>query len=56
MIYAAVGRRAEAVGLALRGGFQVAEGDGVAAATVLMLGLLMNQNRQVNVFVRRPFW
>ena len=25
---------------------------------VLMLGLLMNQNRggQVNVFVRRPYW
>jgi len=23
---------------------------------VMMFGLLMNQNRQVNVFVRRPYW
>ena len=29
---------------------------GLSTTTVLMLGLLMNQNRQVNVFVRRPFW
>ena len=38
MTYAAVGRAAAAAGLALRGGFQVAPGDGVVAATVLMLG------------------
>jgi len=29
---------------------------GFSTTEVLMLGLLMNQNRQVNVFVRRPFW
>jgi len=23
---------------------------------VMMFGLLMNQNRQVNVIVRRPYW
>lgn len=28
---------------------------GLSTTTVLMLGLLMNQNRPV-VFVRRPFW
>jgi phage-related minor tail protein len=31
---------------------------GFSTTEVLMLGLLMNQNRggQVNVFVRRPYW
>lgn len=29
---------------------------GLSTTEVLMLGLLLNQNRQVNVFVRRPFW
>ena len=29
---------------------------GFSTTEVLMLGILMNQNRQVNVFVRRPFW
>jgi hypothetical protein len=29
---------------------------GFSTTEVLMLGMLMNQNRQVNVFVRRPFW
>jgi hypothetical protein len=29
--------------------------SGMSTTTLLMLGLLMNQNRQV-VFVRRPFW
>ena len=32
--------------------------SGFSTTEVLMLGLLMNQNRggQVNVFVRRPYW
>ena len=29
---------------------------GFSTTEVLMLGLLMNQRSQVNVFVRRPFW
>lgn len=31
---------------------------GFSTTEILMLGLLMNQNRggQVNVFVRRPYW
>lgn len=29
---------------------------GLSTTQVLMLGLLMNQNRQVNVVVRRPWW
>lgn len=29
---------------------------GFSTTEVLMLGLLMSQNRQVNVIVRRPFW
>jgi len=29
---------------------------GFSTTEVLMLGLLMNQNRQVNIFVRRPYW
>jgi hypothetical protein len=29
---------------------------GLSTTDVLMLGLLMSQSRQVNVFVRRPFW
>jgi hypothetical protein len=30
--------------------------SGFSTTDFLMLGLLMSQNRQVNVFVRRPFW
>jgi hypothetical protein len=30
--------------------------SGFSTTDILMLGLLMSQNRQVNVFVRRPFW
>ena len=31
--------------------------SGFSTTEILMLGLLMNQNRgQVNVFVRRPYW
>jgi hypothetical protein len=29
---------------------------GLTMTEVMMFGLLMNQNRQVNVFVRRPYW
>ena len=29
---------------------------GLTMTEVMMFGLLMSQNRQVNVFVRRPFW
>ena len=29
---------------------------GFSTTEILMLGLLMNQRSQVNVFVRRPFW
>ena len=29
---------------------------GFSTTDVLMLGILMSQQRQVNVFVRRPFW
>lgn len=29
---------------------------GFSTTEVLMLGLLMNQRSQVNVFVRRPYW
>ncbi|HEX2692084.1 MAG TPA: hypothetical protein VHN14_35990 [Kofleriaceae bacterium] len=29
---------------------------GFSTTEVLMLGLLMSQNRQVNIFVRRPYW
>jgi hypothetical protein len=29
---------------------------GFSTTQILMLGLLMNQNRQVNVYVRRPYW
>jgi hypothetical protein len=34
----------------------VAKTSGFSSTEMLMLGLLFNQNRQVNVFVRRPFW
>jgi hypothetical protein len=30
--------------------------SGFSTTDILMLGILMSQNRQVNVFVRRPFW
>lgn len=30
--------------------------SGFSTTEILMLGLLMNQNRSVNVFVRRPYW
>lgn len=30
--------------------------SGFSTTDILMLGLFMNQQRQVNVFVRRPFW
>jgi hypothetical protein len=34
-----------------------AQKSGFSTTEILMLGLLMNQNRgSVNVFVRRPFW
>jgi hypothetical protein len=33
-----------------------ANSSGFSTTEVLMLGLLMNQNRSVNVFVRRPYW
>ena len=34
-----------------------AQKSGFSTTEILMLGLLMNQNRnQVNVFVRRPYW
>jgi hypothetical protein len=33
-----------------------AKSSGFSTTEVLMLGLMMNQNRQVNVFVRRPYW
>lgn len=29
---------------------------GFSTTEVLMLGLMMNQRNQVNVFVRRPYW
>jgi hypothetical protein len=29
---------------------------GFSTTEVLMLGILLNQNRQVNVIVRHPFW
>jgi len=29
---------------------------GFSTTEVLMLGLMMNQRSQVNVFVRRPYW
>jgi hypothetical protein len=34
-----------------------AKRSGVSTTEILMLGLLMNQNRgPINVFVRRPYW
>jgi hypothetical protein len=34
-----------------------AKTSGFSITEVLMLGMMMNQNRgQVNVFVRRPYW
>ena len=30
--------------------------SGFSTTDILMLGLFLNQQRQVNVFVRRPFW
>jgi hypothetical protein len=34
-----------------------AKSSGFSTTEILMLGLLMNQNRsQINVFVRRPYW
>jgi len=33
-----------------------ANNTGFSTTQILMLGLMMNQNRQVNVFVRRPYW
>jgi hypothetical protein len=30
--------------------------SGFSTTQILMLGLLLNQQRQVNVFVRRPYW
>jgi hypothetical protein len=33
-----------------------AQKSGFSTTEILMLGLLMNQNRSVNVFVRRPYW
>jgi hypothetical protein len=33
-----------------------AQKSGFSTTDILMLGLLMNQNRSVNVFVRRPYW
>lgn len=30
--------------------------SGFSTTDILMLGILMSQNRQVSVFVRRPFW
>jgi hypothetical protein len=29
---------------------------GFSTTDILMLGILLSQNRSVNVFVRRPFW
>jgi hypothetical protein len=33
-----------------------AKTSGFSSTEMLMLGLLFSQNRQVNVFVRRPYW
>lgn len=33
-----------------------AQKSGFSTTEILMLGMLMNQNRSVNVFVRRPYW
>ena len=33
-----------------------ANSSGFSTTQILMLGLLLNQQRQVNVFVRRPYW
>jgi hypothetical protein len=33
-----------------------ANSSGFSMTEVMMLGLIMNQRSQVNVFVRRPYW
>ena len=33
-----------------------ASSSGFSTTEVLMLGLILNQQRSVNVFVRRPYW
>jgi hypothetical protein len=33
-----------------------AHASGFSLTEVMMLGLLMNQRSQVNVFIRRPYW